>query len=447
MFLKRTIQEVEKRQIFGFTRLSYEKLVMQVIQIVWTTMKSGKILSSYAGIPKEAKYLIYASIMPAVAFGLIFTDISYFLTAVQNLSAEFTGIVISAMGISAFVASFFLGIAADIYGRKKMLVVGNLLASLILAALALTTDPVLLIIAAILEGIAEAAVFTSSNALLADKVDNEKRTSLFSLYSFVQSIAFGLGSFAVLFLIVFEFMGFTNKDSHVLLYVLITILGAASTLIMLKVSESKRLKKTKADKTDFLPRKSKDVLLKYVLTSAILAFGAGMVVPLMTLWFNLQYGISDTISAPILAASSILIGFASLAAPRVAKRFGLVKAMVITQVVSTPFMFFIPFSPNYALAGFVYSLRALLMNMASPLSLSMVMGLVAEDERGAVSGISGALWRLPNALSTWIGGWLMGIGLLAEPFLIAGILYIISIILFWYYFRKVKMPEEEARQP
>jgi len=410
-------------------------------------MQIGKMFSSYAGMPKEAKYLVYASIMPAVAYGLIFTDISYFLTTVQGMPADFTGIVISAMGISTFVASIFLGIAADVYGRKKMLIVGNLLASIILVALALTTDPVLLIAAAVFEGISEAAVFTSSTALLADKVDNEKRTSLFSLYGFVQSIAFGLGSFAVTVVVLFEFMGFTNKDSHVLLYALIAVLGAVSTLIMLRVSESKRLKKNKAGKTDFLPRKSKDVLLKYVFTSAILAFGAGMVVPLMTLWFNLQYGISDTISAPILAVSSVLIGFAALAAPWVAKRFGLIKATVITEVISMPFMFLIPFSPNYALAGFVYSMRALLMNMASPLSQSMIMGLVAEDERGAVSGISGALWRLPNALSTWIGGWLMGIGLLAEPFFIAGGLYMVSIIMFWHYFRKVKMPEEAAQRP
>lgn len=409
-------------------------------------MQIGKMFSGYAGMPKEARYLIYASIMPAVAYGLIFTDISYFLTTVQGVSANFTGIVISAMGISTFVASIFLGIAADIYGRKKLLIVGNLLASIILAVLALTTNPVLLIATAIFEGISEAAVLASSSALLADKAENEKRTSLFSLYGFVQSLAFGLGSFAVPSVIVFELIGFTNKDSHILLYVLIAILGAVSTLFMLKVSESKRLKKPKAGKTDFLPRKSKDVLLKYVLTSAILAFGAGMVVPLMTLWFNLQYGISDTISAPILAASSILVGFATLEAPRVAKKFGLVKATVITQAVSTPFMFFVPFAPNYALAGFVYSMRALLMNMASPLSQSMIMGLVAEDERGAVSGISGAIWRLPNALSTFIGAWLMGIGLLVEPFLIATLLYIISIMLFWLYFRKVKMPEEEAQR-
>jgi MFS family permease len=73
----------------------------------------------------------------------------------------------------------------------------------------------------------------------------------------------------------------------------------------------------------------------------------------------------------------------------------------------------------------------------------MIMGLVAEDERGAASGISGALWRLPNALSTFIGAWLMGVGILAEPFLIAGIFYAISIVLFLHYFKKVKMPEEK----
>jgi hypothetical protein len=45
-------------------------------------------------------------------------------------------------------------------------------------------------------------------------------------------------------------------------------------------------------------------------------------------------------------------------------------------------------------------------------------------------------------LSTSIGAWLMGIGFLATPFFLASILYIVSIALFWYYFRSTKMPEE-----
>jgi MFS family permease len=330
------------------------------------------------------------------------------------------------------------------YGRKNLLITGNVLASIILAVFALTTDPVLLLAAAIFEGISEAAVLASTSALLAEKVDNSKRNCVFSLYGFAQSIAFGLGSIAIPAVALFELLGFTNKESHVLLYVIMAVLSLVSTLIILKVAESRKLKKPGANIREFLPTKSKAFLSKYVLTGAIIAFGAGIIVPLMTAWFRLRYDVSDTVSGPILGISSILIGVATLASPSLAKRLGLVKTIVVIQAASTVFMFVTPLSPDFASASFFYSVRALLMNMVSPLSQSMIMGLVSEDERGAASGISGALWRLPNALSTFIGAWFMEIGLLAAPFFVATLFYIVSIMLFWYYFRKVRMPEEQA---
>jgi predicted MFS family arabinose efflux permease len=245
-------------------------------------------------------------------------------------------------------------------------------------------------------------------------------------------------------IVVFEILGFTDKQSHVLLFILLAGLSLASTLIILKISESKSLKKAGGSIRELLPKKSKDVLMKYVLASAIVAFGAGMVVPLMTAWLELQYGVPDKISGPILGISNIVIGVATLAAAPLAKRIGLVSAIVLTQGISTLFMFSTPLSPNYITASLVYTSRAFLMNMASPLQQSMIMGLVAEDERGAASGISAALWRLPNALSTSIGAWLMGMGLLAAPFFLASLSYVASIALFWYYFRNTKMPEELA---
>lgn len=392
--------------------------------------------------PKEAKYLIYSGILPSLAYGMFYTDLSYFLTKVQGVDIGLAGIVITVMGVSTFVASIPLGIAADIYGRKKLYIVGNVTASAIIAIFALTTNPVILLVAAAFEGIAEGAFSASGNALLAEKAGDERRTSAFSLYGFASGIAFGLGSFMISIIVIFEIFGFTAKESHVLLYVILAALSLASTFIILKVSESKGLKKATAGVTGLLPKKSKNVVIKYVFSSAIIAFGAGMVVPLMSLWLGLRYGISDAISGPILGTSNIVIGVATLAAPPLAKRIGLVRAIVVTQGISTVFMFATPLSPDYISASFVYTWRAFLMNMASPLQQSMIMGLVAEDERGTASGISAALWRLPNALSTSIGAWLMGIGLLAAPFFLASLFYIVSIALFWYYFRKTKMPEE-----
>jgi len=70
------------------------------------------------------------------------------------------------------------------------------------------------------------------------------------------------------------------------------------------------------------------------------------------------------------------------------------------------------------------------------------MGLVKENERWLASGVNTALWRLPNALSTFVRAYFMSVGLLATPFFVASLFYIVSIGLFWFFFRKTKMPEE-----
>lgn len=414
----------------------------------------------YRGMSTEAKYLILQSILPSLAYGMFYTDLSYFLTKVQGLPDWIMGIIISLMGISTFVSSILLGIAADKYGRKKLYIIGNITASSIIALFALTTNPAILLTAALLEGVSEGAFSASGSALIAEKAGDQRRTSIFSLFGFVQNIAFGVGSIIILTVAFIETLGFTIAQSHTILYVTLAALSLTSTLFMLKITESKTLKKTekhvkdewskmsRRDRfvmrvKDLMPRKSGKVIIKYILASAIVAFGAGMVVPLMTRWLNLRYGTEDSVSGPILGIANLFIGVATLASPPLAKKIGLVNAIVVTQGFSTLFMFLTPLQPEYLSASFVYTIRAFLMNMASPLQQSMIMGLVAEDERGAASGVSAAFWRLPNALSTSIGASLMGIGLLSTPFFLAGTFYIISIALFWIFFNKTKLPEEQ----
>lgn len=397
----------------------------------------------FSGIPKEAKYLIYAGILPAIAYGMFSTDIAYFLTHVQGLSDVFMGSLIMIIGLSSVVFSIPLGMISDRYGRKKMLIIGNIIASAVIAVFALTDNPSILVIAAFLSGISEASFATSSSAMMAEKAGDLKRTAVFSLNGVINGISFGLGGFAIPLTFFFSHIGFNDKDSHILLYVILASLSMLSTLIMLKITESRALKKSKNIKS-FFPQKSKGVLFKYVLTGSIVAFGAGMFVPLMARWFYLAYGISDALSGPLLGTANILIGFATISAPYLAKRIGLVNSIVTTQAFSTLFMFTIPVSPTFLVASTLYIIRTFLMNMAGPPQQSMIMGLVAEDERGVASGISSALWRLPNSLSTGIGAWLLQNGLLAAPFYIATILYILSISLFWKFFKNIKLPEEKV---
>jgi len=100
-------------------------------------------------LPREAKYLIYSAALPFMAYGMFYTDLSFFLTSVQGLAIPLMGLIVTVMGVSTFMASIPLGVAADKYGRKRLHIVGNVMASAIIAVFALTTNVAVLLVAAV----------------------------------------------------------------------------------------------------------------------------------------------------------------------------------------------------------------------------------------------------------------------------------------------------------
>ncbi|HYC26728.1 MAG TPA: MFS transporter, partial [Nitrososphaerales archaeon] len=347
--------------------------------------------SNYRNIPSQAKLIVYLSFIPNVAIGFIYTDLSYFLPNIQGLSPTLAGITVSVMGLTLVAESLPLGILADRYGRRRMLVLGNVCASLSLIGFALTNNFFLYVIIAVLEGTGETAYAVSVGALLAEKAGDEKRTAAFSLLAFTGWIAGALGGFVISTVLAFQGLGLDAREGHILLFIIVGLANLSMTPLMFKVEESVKYK----DKRGLLPRKSGGVILKFLSYSVIIAVGAGLFVPLMAFWFSSAYGVSDAVSGPVLGVTNLLTAFVVFMSPTLAKRFGLVKATVMTQAASTVFMLFIPSSPTFAVAAGVYMVRVFLMNLSNPLTQSLVMGLVSPDERGKASGITGALWRLP----------------------------------------------------
>jgi predicted MFS family arabinose efflux permease len=94
--------------------------------------------------------------------------------------------------------------------------------------------------------------------------------------------------------------------------------------------------------------------------------------------------------------------------------------------------------PTAALAITLYIVRAVLMNMASPLIDSYLMGIMTQEERGLATAINTVIWRLPNSASTILGGIILGAGIFDLPFYIAAGLYAIGIGLFYSQFRNVR---------
>lgn len=396
-------------------------------------------LDEYKGIPRQAKLLVYLSFIPGLVVGFIYTDLSYFLTKVQGLSDFWMGATIFTMGGTLVATSIPLGILADRYGKRNMLLLGNVLAGMSLIGFALTTNVVLVVMIAMLEGLGEAAFAVSFNALLADSAGDAKRTSAFSLGAFLGWISGAIGAFSISSVLLIARLGVSGEEAHTILYVVVGLLGLSVSPLVLKVHETKMVRRRY-----ILPRDPRSVrtLTRYAVYSVALALGAGLFVPLMTRWFSAAYNVSDAVSGPVLAASSLLTAGAVLLAPRLARRLGIVKAIVVSQAFSTVFMVAVPSSPTFAIAGTIYTARVFLMNLSNPLGQSLLMGLVPTEDRGAASGITASLWRLPNSLSATIGASLIGAGLLGLPFYIATVLYVFSITAFWLLFKDARLPEE-----
>jgi len=401
-----------------------------------------KVLDEYKGIPREARLLVYLSAPPGLAVGFIYTDLSYFLPNVQGLLPFWTGVTITTMGVTVATMCVPFGILADRYGKRKMLILGNLCAGISLLGFALTKSLPLILLTAVVEGLGEASFAVSFNSLLADRAGDEKRTASFSLGALLSWISGATGAFAISSVVLIERLGLSVGQAHVVLYIVVALLSLSVTPLILRVHETKRL--APGQPRSILPRKSSKVVIRYTIYSLAIALGAGLFVPLMTYWFSAAYGIPDTLSGPLLGVSSILTALAVLLAPRLAKRLGHVKAIVATQALSTFFMVAVPLSPTFAIAVSLYIVRVFLMNLSNPLGQSLLMGLVSPDERGMASGVTAALWRLPNSLSTTVGYVLIGDHLLALPFYIATVFYVFSITAFWFMFKDARLPEEAA---
>jgi MFS family permease len=397
-----------------------------------------RLFSEYRDIPKQASLLIYLSFIPNVVIGFIYSDLSYFLPKIQGIGA---GIPITVMGVTLVALSIPFGILADRYGRLKMLVLGNLCASLSLVGFALTNNFGLVLVVAVLEGTGEAAFAVSVSALLAEKAGDEKRTVAFSLLAFLGWVAGAVGNFVVSAVPAFQAFGLDFKQAHVFLYVIIAILSLLITPFLIKVREGTRYPGFK----EILPRKSARVLAQYSAYSLLIALGAGLFVPLMAYWFSAAYGVSDVVSLPFLGVTYLLTAGVVFMSPRLASRLGLVKATVVTQASSTVFMVVIPMSPTFPIAATIYIVRVFLMNLSNPLTQSLIMGLVSPDERGMASGITASLWRLPNALSTSVGYSMIVAGELALPFYVATVLYVVGIAIFWFLFKDAQLPEERRK--
>ncbi len=407
--------------------------------------------SLFFGVPHKVRWIIYLSCFSAVANGYLTMVISAYLPEI-GISSSNIGLLLGVNGAAMILTAIPFGILADRVGRKRILIVSLALIPFTLLIYAFTSDISFLLLGSVVAGAAEGAFLSAWNAMIADLTSPGSRTKAFSM-SFIFNGGFTSLGFTLPFIIPFliPLTGWNSYSLHSAFFVVLAALAAVSPIMLHRLlRDLKENLRARAPGEKRLARVKGPYMrrmLKFSVFNSLIGLGAGLVIPLVPTWLYLKYGIPDSLTGPLLAVCSISMGLASLFSGRIAEKYGPVKAIAFTQGISTVFMLAIPFMPGAALAAIVYFIRTALMNMAGPILDSYLMGIITPEERGLASAINSIIWRIPNSVSTVIGGLMFAAGMFELPFIIAAMLYIVAISAFFINFRNVKPLDEisEAR--
>ena len=388
----------------------------------------------FSKIPRKVKWLIIALIFNNIAIGYLLVYLTAFFPEL-NISAGVVGLLLGLEGAMVLL-SIPLGILSDRRGRKKLLLIGTSLVPLPIIMIALTVNVAILVIAAIILGVAESAALSTWNAIIADQTSLENRDASFSL-----SFILGNGAVAFGFLLptfIPTIQSLTGLGSIPIHEDLLLLVGLVSTITPVWLFRVLKDYNETPNPTKLIRGKNFPTLIKFSGINSLIGLGAGFIIPLIPTWLFLKFGTPDTFSGPLLSLSNLTIALAAISSPRLSTRVGLVKAIVATQGFSTVFMLSLAFVPDVRLAGGLYIIRAALMNVSVPLQDSYLMGIMSQDERGLASAINTVIWRIPNSITTVIGGLILATGSFEIPFYLATVFYVISISLFYTQFKNIR---------
>lgn len=177
------------------------------------------------------------------------------------------------------------------------------------------------------------------------------------------------------------------------------------------------------------------LFFRLVFPSFLVGLGAGLIIPFLNLYFRDRFGLStQTIGIYYaMVQASMIVGV--MLGPELARRYGMVRTIVISELSSLPFMAMLAYTHDLTFATFAFLARGALMNLGVPIANNYLMERVGAEDRATANSMSLLAWTSSWAITTAIGGWMIERYGYELPLLVGCVLYIISSGLYYYYFR------------
>ena len=356
------------------------------------------------------------------------------------------GVVVTAGLSGGAVAAICATLVADRIGRRRFLILTNVIGVVGTIGFAMASSPVALAGAAFIGmvngmGKDRGAALILEQAVLPSMGPPAERTQIIARYTMLLDLGHAAGALAAgapAWLA--RTTSLSGVEPHRVTFLACAACGVIAIVIYAAMGNALEID---AAKKIALTPKSRAIVFRITSLFALDSLAGGFLTTAMLSYFFFErFGVSEAVVAALFFGARLLNAVSHLGAAFLAKRIGLVNTMVFTHIPSSALLVTVAFAPSFGVAAVLFLLREGLVEMDVPTRQSYVMAVVEPSERTVVSGITTLIRLAAWAVAPAFAGLFMTGNTLFVPLVIGAIMKIGYDILLWRAFRGIKPPEE-----
>jgi MFS family permease len=342
---------------------------------------------------RDARLIIAAKAAHGLSQGFISVALALYLDKI-GFSITAIGLYLGVGLAGSAVFSFGAGVMSERIGRRTLMVTFAALSVTVLASLALTESPTLLMVFAFLGSLATSPGGPTpaqplEQAGLAGTATPTRRTQLFASYRLVATAGGAIGALAAgLPALIEALFGVDEVVAFRASFGLFAAVRLGTVAAFAMLSREVEVSAGSRHWTNPLTLPSRRRIFTLAGLFSIDNFGGALIVQsLLSYWLNERFGLEVGTLAVLFFVIQVL-GTAGLwASTGVAARFGLINTMVFTQLLSAVLLVVAAFSPVAWLAVATLIVRAFFNQMDMAPRDSYMMAVVTPEERVAISSM------------------------------------------------------------
>nr|WP_154958791.1 MFS transporter [Paenibacillus xylanexedens] len=392
---------------------------------------------------------------------------------IQGLGYDDTmnGQIVSIQSLATAMMFIPIGFSGDKFSRKKLLIIGALFSGAFLIGRSFDYAASGLIWFAVFSGLFAGVFQVLAIPYLAENVKKSQRLKMFSYYSSLVLASQVLGSLGggvladvlhsagmakVTGLQTVLFMGGAATLAAFIPLLFVTENQKSSTDLNTKQLQPSQqsVQRAEAELTravitplpvdDDTRIKKRDTKLigQFIVTQLLIGLGSGLVVPYLNLYFTNRFAVSLSGMSILIALGQIMTIVSMLIGPTLAAKVGSVRAVVIFQVLSLPFLLFTGFTNLLFIASVSFLFRQALMNAANPIHSAILVDRISDKRRGIANSMMQTSfmigWATMGPVQSYLVTTYGTYWGYAITFSITGCLYVISSLMYFFMFREPK---------